>query len=484
MFKVFVAAAAFQAVCLPFRLRGAVPQYSGHRPPLHKRLHQVLLSDSIGLPDLDLLTVTATELQELLAERKISTVDLVKRYLAQIENHNHKGAGLNAIISTAPQDNVLQLAQTLDDEWKMDNLRGPMHGIPILVKDVFLTPSLGMETTCGSFALKGQRATRDATAVEQLMNAGFVIIAKASLTVCFSMGGVKYPTPFLSHNTPAGSSSGSAVGVAAGFAPVSIGAETDGSMVQPATRAALYGLKASHGSTALGGVLPGALSFDCLGGFAKTPADLAEESETDRARIKIAHAGAHVVSPVELIQFFDLFKDPTGASSMNDLICYEFRKDIANYLALYPDSPVKTLEDLVKFNEDHAELELPEHQAKQDSFEKMLKLEMTQSQFDSSLEMLRRATRAGIDKALSENSIDVILGPSNAMFASMASAAGYPVASMPLGFADFNGRAFGVQVLAKHGQEDQILRVMSAWEATFPEGRVPPPSLVNWKDEV
>ncbi|KAL8811974.1 MAG: hypothetical protein Q9200_001372 [Gallowayella weberi] len=471
----------------------------------------------MGLPDLDLLTVTATELQELLAERKISTVDLVKRYLAQIENHNHKGAGLNAIISTAPQDNVLQLAQTLDDEWKMDNLRGPMHGIPILVKDVFLTPSLGMETTCGSFALKGQRATRDATAVEQLMNAGFVIIAKASLTVCFSMGGVKYPTPFLSHNTPAGSSSGSAVGVAAGFAPVSIGAETDGSMVQPATRAALYGLKASHGSTALGGVLPGALSFDCLGGFAKTPADLAEvisslmggqfvesslwkfppqvceqnegfrkqlESETDRARIKIAHAGAHVVSPVELIQFFDLLKDPTGASSMNGLICYEFRKDIANYLALYPDSPVKTLEDLVKFNEDHAELELPEHQAKQDSFEKMLKLEMTQSQFDSSLEMLRRATRAGIDKALSENSIDVILGPSNAMFASMASAAGYPVASMPLGFADFNGRAFGVQVLAKHGQEDQILRVMSAWEATFPEGRVPPPSLVNWKDEV
>ncbi|KAL8806970.1 MAG: hypothetical protein Q9182_000951 [Xanthomendoza sp. 2 TL-2023] len=238
------------------------------------------------------LTVTATELQELLAEGKVSTVDLVKCYLAQIENHNHNGARLNAIISTAPRDNVLRLAQTLDDERKVGKLRGPMHGIPII--------------------------------------------------------------------TPAGSSSGSAVGVAAGFAPVSIGAETNGSVVQPATSVALYGLKASHGSTAPGGVLPGVLSFDCLGGFAKTPADLAEESGIDRARSKIAHAGAYVISPVHLIQFFDLFEDLTGPSSIDDLIRYEFREEISNYLALYPDSPVKTLEDLVKFNEGHAELELLE----------------------------------------------------------------------------------------------------------------------------
>ncbi|KAL8903550.1 MAG: hypothetical protein Q9207_003855 [Kuettlingeria erythrocarpa] len=220
MFKVFVVAATYQAVCLPFRIRGAVPYYSGHRPPLYKRLHQLLLSDTIGLPDLDLLTVPATELQKLLAESKVSTVDLVERYLAQIENHNHNGTGLKAIISTAPRENVLKLAQKLDDERKTGNLRGPMHGIPITVKS-------------------GRSNNIDACR--------FV-----------------------------GSSSGSAVGVAAGFAPVSIGAETDGSVVQPATRAALYGLKASHGSTEPGGVLPGALSFDSLGGFAKTRADLVE----------------------------------------------------------------------------------------------------------------------------------------------------------------------------------------------------------------
>ena len=118
-------------------------------------------------------------------------------------------------------------------------------------------------------------------------------------------------------------------------------------------------------------------------------------------------------------------------------------------------------------------------QSKQDSFYDMLSSKMTQERFSSGLSILRKAARSGIDKALSENDIDAILGPSDGMFASMASAAGYPVASMPLGFAKFNGRAFGVQVLAKAGAEDKILRVMSAWEATFPGNRQPPQSLVK-----
>jgi len=121
-----------------------------------------------------------------------------------------------------------------------------------------------------------------------------------------------------------------------------------------------------------------------------------------------------------------------------------------------------------------------QEQPKQDWFEAMLNLTMSQDLFETTLATLRKAGRAAIDKALRDNSIDVILGPSDCMFASMASAAGYPVASMPLGFADLNGRAFGVHVLARMGEEDKILRVMCAWEATFPEARRPPPLLVNW----
>ena len=88
----------------------------------------------MALPDLDVLTVTATELRKLLEENKVSTVDLVQLYLAQIERHNHKGAELNAVISTAPWEDVLARAQTLDDERKESHVRGPMHGIPIIIK--------------------------------------------------------------------------------------------------------------------------------------------------------------------------------------------------------------------------------------------------------------------------------------------------------------------------------------------------------------
>ena len=179
---------------------------------------------------------------------------------------------------------------------------------------------------------------------------------------------------------------------------------------------------------------------------------------------------------------------------------YEFRKEIAKFFAPYSDSTIKNLEDLVTFNKKHADKELPERkmhaqfqfqrnndvfpdQSKQNNFENMLKLNMIQNQFDSQLAILRTAARVDIDKMLTENSIDVILGPSGEMFASLASAADYSMASMPLGFADFNGRAYGVQVLAKAGEENKILRVMNAWEeATVPGGRQPPPLLVNWND--
>ena len=178
---------------------------------------------------------------------------------------------------------------------------------------------------------------------------------------------------------------------------------------------------------------------------------------------------------------------------------YEFWKKIAKLFALYPDSTVKNLEDLVTFNKTHANKKLPQrkmhaqfqsqrnndvfpHQSKQNNFENMLRLNMIQDQFDSQLAILRTAARVDIDKMLTENSIDVILGPSGKMFASLASAADYSMASMPLGFADFNGRAYGVQLLAKAAEEDKILRVMSAWEATVPGGTPPTPLLVNWND--
>jgi amidase len=105
---------------------------------------------------------------------------------------------------------------------------------------------------------------------------------------------------------------------------------------------------------------------------------------------------------------------------------------------------------------------------------------MTDEAYDHGLKLLRGTAIAGIQKTLNDFNIDVIMGPADARIASVAAAAGYPVATVPLGFADFNGRAFGMNILAGPGKEGDMLHVMSAWETTFPEGRQPPPMLVQW----
>lgn len=226
------------------RARG--PQLQGEETP------RVALEEMAGSPDLsavkiDVSTSTAAHLQDLLQAGVVTSAHLVSLYLQQIEKHNKDGLQLRAIISTAPCDRLLKRARNLDMERGHRKDLGPMHGIPIIVKDSILTPSLGMDTTCGSYALKGVGATRDATIIERLQAAGMLVIAKTNLSEWsntkqalmtagwsalggqtqspYVRGGVRKDAIFLGHSTPCGSSSGSAAGVAAGFAPVSIGTE-------------------------------------------------------------------------------------------------------------------------------------------------------------------------------------------------------------------------------------------------------------------
>lgn len=246
---------------------------------------------------IDVLTSTAAHLQDMLQAGVVTSAHLVSLYLQQIEKHNEDGLHLRAIISTAPRDLVLERARRLDIERRDRKDRGPMHGIPIIVKDNILTPSLGMNTTCGSYALKGVAATRDATIIERLQTAGMLIIAKTTLSEWSNMkqalmtagwsalggqtqspyvrGCVRKDAMFLGHSTPCGSSSGSGAGVAAGFAPVSIGTESDGSLVQPATRAGLYSLKATIGAVDMSGSQASASWVASCGPMAKSVKDLA-----------------------------------------------------------------------------------------------------------------------------------------------------------------------------------------------------------------
>ena len=232
-------------------------------------MHGAIIRKTVTAIMLPLLRLTASELQHLLTTTSLTSQDITLQCLSQIASHNHAGACLNAIISVPSHAQVLARAKLLDDERSQSGSRrvgrGPLHGIPVVVKDQFCTPSLGMDTTCGSFLLKGQKAIEDAVAIRKLQDAGAIILGKANLTELghkkgvkltsgwsavggqtqspYVRGGVRSDAMPLGHSTPAGSSSGNAVAVAAGFCPVAIGTESDGSVMFPCTGSSPAGAK-------------------------------------------------------------------------------------------------------------------------------------------------------------------------------------------------------------------------------------------------
>lgn len=248
-------------------------------------------------PHWDVLTTTAASLRDLLQSGQTTCVDIVEAHLAQIEKHNKSGLCLRAIISTAPRDTVLARAAELDRERANGNIRSALHGIPIILKDVVVTSrALGMPTTAGAVAFENAYGEKNAAIVDRLIENGLVIIGKASMTefcglkaTCMTagwsaingltqsayiVGGFREDDLFMGRSGPGGSSSGSAVGVSAGFAPLSIGSETSGSLCMPANRAGLYSMKASR-DISMDGIFILSRDFDALGGMARSPDDLA-----------------------------------------------------------------------------------------------------------------------------------------------------------------------------------------------------------------
>ena len=180
------------------------------------------------------------------------------------------------------------------------------------------------------------------------------------------------------------------------------------------------------------------------------------------------------------------------------------RRNFENFMKLFQKDGFQTLEDLHRFNETHAATELPpgklfHHYAdpkeaiadsrfpdhpNQDVIKKAIDDDMSEKHYQESLNELRSRTQENIDRCLSETGSHVIIGPADSLLVSLAAAAGYPVASVPLGFADFNGRPFGMHIIARAHEEGRIFQVMSAWHATFPDAWMPPPLLVSTSEHV
>ncbi|MCJ1371018.1 hypothetical protein MMC20_002233 [Loxospora ochrophaea] len=452
------------------------------------------------------LEVTATELQSLLADKSIDSSDLVNLYLQQIEKHNIKGLGLRAFIATAPRRLLLEAANKLDDE--------RASGADSIVTH----PSLGLPTTCGSFALADAKAKANAPIVEKVHEPSLVstvqlIQAKAieswddhswkgklirwkgfPVTTGWSAvggqtqslyvkGGMVKGDKILGHSTPGGSSSGSAVGIAAGFAPLSLATETDGSIVQPANRAALYGLKATAGLLSTEGTSPWSPLTDSIGGMAKSSDDLAALFDTLAGGSNFSSSLGRSWEGLR-VGFVDFLKwefSPMvynlldGDDALEQLWNHDFAKAVDQFLMNYDQSEVRSVADVVKFNNEHADKELPLEYPVQQLLTGSLGPTISSEKYAQGVQLIRTAAKTkGIDKTLDDFNLDVILGPMDGRIPTIAAAAGHPVATVPLGYADFNGRAFGMCIIAAAGSEAKIFQAMSAWEATFPKRKAPP----------
>jgi amidase len=236
-----------------------------------------------GYNNFDLLEATVDGLQQQMQSGKLTARAITQLYLNRIEALDKKGPAINAVIELNPD--ALAIADSLDAERKAGKIRGPLHGIPVLIKDNIATGDK-MATTAGSAALAGNIMAKDAFIVQQLRNAGAVLLGKTNLsewanfrsshsTSGWSSRGGQTKNPCVINRNPSGSSSGSGAAVSANFCVVAIGTETDGSIVAPSSCCGIVGIKPTVGLLSRSGIIPISATQDTAGPMARTVRDAA-----------------------------------------------------------------------------------------------------------------------------------------------------------------------------------------------------------------
>jgi amidase len=417
----------------------------------------------------DLAEVTIAGLQKAMASGQLTARALAQLYLERIAALDRGPTGLGAVIETNPD--AFALATALDGERAARGPRGPLHGIPVLLKDNIDTAD-GMRTSAGSLALAEYTARTDAHLVRRLRDAGAVILGKANLsewanfrsaysTSGWSARGGQTHNPYALDRNPCGSSSGSAAAVSANLVAVAVGTETDGSIVCPASTCGIVGVKPTLGLVSRSGVIPIAHSQDTAGPMTRTVADAAAllgalagpdprdaatrardavlESDYTRflepaglrgARLGVArnffgfHPEVDVVMEAALRAMRDngaVLVDPaslrTSAEYDDDdeeVLLYEFKADLNAYLATAGlGAAVRSLAELIAFNKKYRDREMPFFG--QDLFERaQAKGPLTDGAYRKALAKCRRLAREeGIDAALRRHRLDALVVPSN-----------------------------------------------------------------------
>jgi amidase len=496
-----------------------------------------------AVPSFELEEATLAQLQEWMRSGRYTSQQLCQLYLARIEALDHKGPTLKSVIETNPD--ALGLAAQLDAERKAGKVRGPLHGIPVLIKDNIATADR-METTAGSLALVGARPPRDAFIVERLREAGAVILGKTNLsewanfrsshsTSGWSGRGGLCRSPYALDRNPCGSSSGSGAAAAANLCAVAIGTETDGSIVCPSGANALVGIKPTVGLVSRAGIIPIAHSQDTAGPMCRTVTDAAillgaiqgadprdpataavqrgapvnyttylDPRGLNGARIGVARArffgfhpavdsavneglavlkaqGAEIVDPADL----------PHAGEYDDaeftVLLYEFKDDINRYLAgLGPNSPMKTLADLIAFNQQHRKEEMP-YFGQEIFVQSQAKGPLTDDAYVEAAARCRRLARTeGLDALFADKKLDAIVAPTNGPAwttdlvdgdhftggsSTPAAVSGCPSITVPAGFV--YGLPVGMSFIGKAWSEATLVKLAFAYEQAS-KARKPP----------
>jgi amidase len=487
----------------------------------------------------ELSEATVAGVQQQLASGALTSEQLVRWYLDRISAIDQAGPELRSIIEVNPD--ALVIAREMDAQRNGLALHGPLYGIPIIIKANIDTGDR-MATSAGSLALANHHPPEDAFVVTRLRQAGAIVLGKANLSEWAnfrsrhsssgwsSLGG-QTRNPYSPARNPCGSSSGSAVAVAANLTLLAVGTETDGSVVCPAGQNGIVGIKPSLGLVSRRGIIPIAHSQDTAGPMARTVRDAAlllavmagkdpHDSFTDQAPVidlafvdqlspnalrgkrigvirnyygagsnpdveaildasiaSLQAQGAEVIEDIEI--------DFEGVSDAEwEVLLYEFKSDLNTYLE-ESGAPIGSLAGLIEFNKAHAERVMPFFG--QDIFiAAEAKTELIAPEYRTALDNSKRISMAGIDKALSENQLDALIAPTNSpawltdhvlgdhfqlSSSEYAAVSGYPNVTVPAGFV--SGLPIGLSFIGPHYSDEALIRLAYAFEQATQKRRPP-----------
>ena len=482
---------------------------------------------------------TAAQLQDWMAGGRYTARQIAEMYLRRIDEIDRNGPALHAVIEINPD--ALTIADALDAERKAKGPRGPLHGIPVLIKDNIDTADR-MLTTAGSLALEGTRPAKDALLVARLREAGVIILGKTNLsewanfrsthsTSGWSGRGGQVKNPYALDRNPCGSSSGTGAAIAANLAALGIGSETDGSIVCPSGANGLVGIKPTVGLISGQGIIPISHTQDTAGPMARTVADAAlllgamravppkagalppergsyvsalRADALKGARIGVARkqyfgysdaadaianqaiadmkaAGAVIVDPADI---------PT-ASKMDacemEILLYEFKADLNAYLAARgPESPVRSLQDLIAFNEREKAREMP-YFGQELFLRAQKKGPLSSAAYRTAKATCRSLAREqGVDFVLRKYRLDAIVAPTGSpawttdlvngdhftgASSTPAAVAGYPSIAVPAGQAF--GLPMGISFIGTAWSEPRLIALAYAYEQATKHRRPP-----------